>query len=130
MCKCVCMCVRVCMCACVYVCVRVCVCVCCVPEPVAHIKNLRPMMLTVLPSAKSFGESHSFTSSSDSSMTTVGKLAEERWGGGTWPHSLMYFLVPTWDWVLGNLLTAEEERGGVPAIVLLMDLPNFHSIIH
>ena len=48
---------------------------------VAHIRNLRPMILTVLPSAKSLGDSHSFTSSSDSSMTTVGKLAG---GGGGW----------------------------------------------
>lgn len=53
------------------------------------------MMLTVFPIVKSFGETHSFTSLSDTSITAEGKLAggggaggmgwegmEGKWGGG------------------------------------------------
>ena len=40
-----------------------------------YIRSLLPMILTVLPIITSFGESHSFTSLSDTSSTALGKLA-------------------------------------------------------
>ena len=39
-------------------------------------------MLTVFPIIKSFGENHSFTSFSDTSITQEGKLASGGGGGG------------------------------------------------
>ena len=42
-------------------------------------KNRLPIMLTVFPIIKSFGENHSFTSFFDTSITQEGKLAS---GGG------------------------------------------------
>ena len=45
-------------------------------------KSRLPIMLTVFPIMKSFGENHSFTSLSDTSITQEGKLASKRGGGG------------------------------------------------
>ena len=45
-------------------------------------KNRLPIMLTVFPIMKSFGENHSFTSFSDTSITQEGKLASTGGGGG------------------------------------------------
>ena len=44
-------------------------------------KSRLPIMLTVFPIMKSFGENHSFTSLSDTSITQEGKLASEGGGG-------------------------------------------------
>jgi len=46
-------------------------------------------MLTVFPIVKSFGETHSFTSFSDTSITAEGKLAggQEGWGERGWRGS-------------------------------------------
>ena len=49
----------------------------------SHMRNLRPMMFMVLPIPKSFGENHSSTSLSLTSITELGKWAAGRYGEKT-----------------------------------------------
>ena len=55
---------------------------CCMEQRWSYMKSRLPIMLTVFPIMKSFGENHSFTSLSDTSITQEGKLASKRGGGG------------------------------------------------